>query len=398
MGLERLPHGPGRSAGTRGPARAAPGWPGPAAAATKGKAYAQRMEAIAVGRGRTTQHDSKALLARIQPTDEMADLDGVDVVVEAVFENAELKAKVFADIEKAVGTEAVLGSNTSTLPISALAASVTRPQDFVGIHFFSPVDRMALVEIIKGEQTSSATLAKAFDLVRQLGKTPIVVNDSRGFFTSRVIISRLNEAVTALGEGVDPASIEQAALQAGYPAGPLQLIDELTLTLLRAVREEARVAAEAAGGTWTPMACDAVFDRLIDDLGRTGRAARAGFYDYDESGRRAGLWPGLREHFGAADPEVPFADLKERLLFAETLEALRAYDSGVIESVADANVGSLLGIGFPSWTGGVMQYVDQYDGGAAGLARRARELAARYGERFAPPESLLATTGQHAST
>ena len=148
---------------------------------------------------------------------------------------------------------------------------------------------MALVEIIKGEQTSSATLAKAFDLVRQLGKTPIVVNDSRGFFTSRVIISRLNEAVTALGEGVDPASIEQAALQAGYPAGPLQLIDELTLTLLRAVREEARVAAEAAGGTWTPMACDAVFDRLIDDLGRTGRAARAGFYDYDESGRRAGL-------------------------------------------------------------------------------------------------------------
>jgi 3-hydroxyacyl-CoA dehydrogenase/enoyl-CoA hydratase/3-hydroxybutyryl-CoA epimerase len=366
-------------------------------AATKGKSYAQRLEATAIERGRTTSHDSEALLARIRPTDDMADLAGIDFVVEAVFENAELKAKVFADLEQVVGTDAVLGSNTSTLPISALARSVTRPQDFVGVHFFSPVDRMALVEIIKGEQTSSATLAKAFDLVRQLGKTPIVVNDSRGFFTSRVILARLNEAVTALGEGVDPASIEQAALQAGYPAGPLQLLDELTLTLPRAVREEARAAAEAAGGTWTPRDCDAVFDRLIDDLGRTGRAGRAGFYDYDEAGRRVGLWPGLREHFHAADPEVPFADLKERLLFAETLEALRAYDSGVIESVADANVGSLLGIGFPSWTGGVLQYIDQYDGAAAGFAERARELADRYGDRFAPPESLLTAAGRYAS-
>jgi len=312
-----------------------------------------------------------------------------------VFENAELKTRIFTQIEQSVPTTAVLGSNTSTLPITALARSVERSEDFVGVHFFSPVDRMPLVEIVKGEQTSPSTLAKAFDFVRQLGKTPIVVNDSRGFFTSRVIIARLNEAVTALGEGIDPASIEQAALQAGYPAGALQLLDELTLTLPWAIRQQARIDVEAAGGAWTDNASGPVFDRLIDDFGRTGRAQGAGFYDYDESGRRTGLWPGLRAHFGPTRKDVPFADLVERLLFAETLEALRAYESGVIESVPDANVGSLLGIGFPAWTGGVIQYVNQYAGGAEGFAVRAGELATRYGERFAPTKALLATAAAH---
>jgi 3-hydroxyacyl-CoA dehydrogenase / enoyl-CoA hydratase / 3-hydroxybutyryl-CoA epimerase len=367
------------------------------AAARKGKGYAQRLEAKAVQAGRTTQDASDALLARIHPAEGLAGLAGVDFVVEAVFENAELKASVFGELDPVVGPEAVLGSNTSTLPISTLARSVSRPGDFVGVHFFSPVERMPLVELIKGEQTSPATLARAFDFVRQLGKTPIVVNDSRGFFTSRVIIARLNEAVTLLGEGVDPASIEQAALQAGYPAGPLQLLDELTLTLPRAVREEARAAAEAAGQTWTPRHCDAVLDRLIDEFGRTGRAGGAGFYDYDASGRRAGLWPGLRQHFPPAGPPIPFTDAKERLLFAEALEALHTYDSGVIESTADANVGSLLGIGFPSWTGGALRYIDQYDGGPGGFARRAAELADRYGRRFTPPASLRAAADQHVA-
>jgi 3-hydroxyacyl-CoA dehydrogenase / enoyl-CoA hydratase / 3-hydroxybutyryl-CoA epimerase len=367
------------------------------AAASKGKSYAQRLEAKAVQAGRTTRDASDALLARIHPSEDPADLAGVDFVVEAVFENAELKTSVFGEIEAAVGPDAVLGSNTSTLPISVLARGVTRPADFIGVHFFSPVERMPLVELIKGEQTSPATLARAFDLVRQLGKTPIVVNDSRGFFTSRVIIARLNEAVTLLGEGAAPASIEQAALQAGYPAGPLQLLDELTLTLPRAVREEARAASEAAGQTWAPCDCDAIFDRLIDEFGRTGRAGGAGFYDYDASGRRARLWPGLRKHFPAADQEIPFGDMKERLLFAEALEAWHAYDSGVIESRADANVGSLLGIGFPAWTGGVLRYIDQYDGGPSGFAGRAAELAGRYGSRFAPPASLLAAAGRAAA-
>jgi 3-hydroxyacyl-CoA dehydrogenase/enoyl-CoA hydratase/3-hydroxybutyryl-CoA epimerase len=367
------------------------------AAARKGKGYAQRLQAKAVEAGRATQEASDALLARIHPTTDPARLAGADFVVEAVFENAELKASVFGELEAVVGPEAVLGSNTSTLPISNLARSVDRPGNFVGVHFFSPVERMPLVELIRGEQTSPATLAKAFDVVRQLGKTPIVVNDSRGFFTSRVIIARLNEAVTLLGEGADPASIEQAALQAGYPAGPLQLLDELTLTLPRAVREEARAAAEAAGQTWAPRDCDAVFDRLIDGFGRTGRADGAGFYDYDPSGRRAGLWPGLRQHFPPTGPGVPFTDVKERLLFAEALEARHAYESGVIESTADANVGSLLGIGFPSWTGGVLRYIDQYDGGPAGFARRAAGLAGRYGQRFTPPASLQAEAARDAA-
>jgi 3-hydroxyacyl-CoA dehydrogenase / enoyl-CoA hydratase / 3-hydroxybutyryl-CoA epimerase len=369
------------------------------AAAAKGKGYSARIVAKSVAAGRSTQAEADALLARIHPTENLAGLAGVDFVVEAVFENAELKSKVFGQIEQAVGAEAVLGSNTSTLPITALANSVTRPADLVGVHFFSPVDRMPLIELIRGEQTSPATLARAFDLARQLGKTPIVVNDSRGFFTSRVIIARLSEALAMVGEGVAPPSIEQAALQSGYPAGPLQLLDELTLTLPRAVRDEARTAAEAAGRPWTPHPSDAVFDRLIDDYGRTGRAGGAGFYDYDASGRRTGLWPGLRQHFPAAAPftgaqpeaaQPPFDDLKERLLFAEALEAWRAHESGVIDSAADANVGSLLGIGFPSWTGGVLRYIDQYDGGPAGFARRATELAGRYGERFSPPASLAA--------
>jgi len=289
-----------------------------------------------------------------------------------------------------VGGAALLGSNTSTLPITMLARAVGRPADFVGVHFFSPVDRMPLVEVIKGEQTSTATLAKAFDLVRQLGKTPIVVNDSRGFFTSRVIIARLNEAVAMLGEGVSPASIEQAALQGGYPAGPLTLLDELTLTLPRSVREEAREAAADAGQPWTPHPSEPVFDRLVDDHGRAGRAAGGGFYDYGPDGRRAGLWPGLREHFPPAATQPPLRDLTERLLFAEALEAWDAYDSGVVVSTADANVGSLLGIGFPAWTGGVLRYIDQYTGGRAGFAGRAAELARSYGNRFTPPPSLVA--------
>jgi 3-hydroxyacyl-CoA dehydrogenase/enoyl-CoA hydratase/3-hydroxybutyryl-CoA epimerase len=286
-----------------------------------------------------------------------------------------------------------LASNTSTLPITSLATGISRPGDFLGLHFFSPVERMSLVEIIKGKQTSPETLARGFDFVQQMRKTPIVVNDSRGFFTSRVIIARLNEAVAALGEGVDPSSIEQAALQSGYPAGPLQLLDELTLTLPRAVRQEARAAVEAAGGSWTPHDSEAVFDHLIDDLGRSGRAAGGGFYDYDETGKRIGLWPGLREHFRHPAVDVPFDDLKERLLFAEALEAFHAFNAGVISTTADANVGSLLGIGFPAWTGGAMQYIHQYAGGPAGFSRRAEELAVRYGDRFSPPPSLAVLAG-----
>ncbi|WP_308431412.1 3-hydroxyacyl-CoA dehydrogenase NAD-binding domain-containing protein [Amycolatopsis deserti] len=358
-------------------------------AAEKGKGYAVKLEEKALSRGKTTKEKSDALLARIKPTADPADFAGVDFVIEAVFESQELKHKVFGEIENIVNPDAVLGSNTSTLPITGLAQGVRRQEDFIGIHFFSPVDKMPLVEIIRGEKTSDATLAKVFDYTLQIKKTPIVVNDSRGFFTSRVIGTFINEAVAALGEGVEPASIEQAGAQAGYPAPPLQLMDELTLTLPRKIREETKAAIEAAGGTWQGHASEAVIDRMIDEFDRKGRSSGAGFYDYDENGKRVGLWPGLREAFKSGSGNVPFKDLQERMLFAEALETVRCFDEGVLLSVQDANIGSIFGIGFPAWTGGVIQYINQYEGGLPGFVARARELAEKYGEHFQPPESLV---------
>ncbi|OII59526.1 3-hydroxyacyl-CoA dehydrogenase [Streptomyces sp. CC53] len=359
-------------------------------AAQKGKAYSEKLCAKAVQRGRTTQEKADALLARIRPTAEAADLAGCDAVIEAVFEDTGLKHKVFQEIQDVVAPDALLCSNTSTLPITSLAEGVDRPADFIGLHFFSPVDKMPLVEIIKGEATGDEALARAFDLVRQINKTPIVVNDSRGFFTSRVIGQFINEGVAMIGEGVEPASVEQAAGQAGYPAKVLSLMDELTLTLPRKIRNETRRAVEDAGGTWRTHPAEAVIDRMVDEFGRTGRSGGAGFYDYDENGTRTRLWPGLREHFTEADARVPFDDMKERMLFSEALDSVRCLEEGVLTSVADANVGSVLGIGFPAWTGGVLQYINGYEGGLPGFVARARELAERYGERFEPPALLLA--------
>ncbi|MER7026500.1 MULTISPECIES: 3-hydroxyacyl-CoA dehydrogenase NAD-binding domain-containing protein [Streptomyces] len=358
-------------------------------AAAKGKAYSEGLLAKALARGRTTERKRDELLARITPTADPQDLAGCDVVIEAVFEDAALKHKVFQEIEHIVAPDALLCSNTSTLPISQLAEGVQRDTDFIGLHFFSPVDKMPLVEIIKGERTGDEALARAFDLVRKIRKTPIVVNDSRGFFTSRVIGQFINEGVAMVGEGLDPASVEQAAAQAGYPAKVLSLMDELTLTLPRKIRRETQRAVEAAGGSWAPHPSDAVVDRMVDEFGRTGRSGGAGFYDYAEDGTRSSLWPGLREHFTRPDAAVPFRDMQERMLFAEALDTVRCLEEGVLTSVADANIGSLLGIGFPGWTGGVLQYINGYEGGLPGFVARARELAAAYGERFAPPALLI---------
>ncbi|MFC5800002.1 3-hydroxyacyl-CoA dehydrogenase NAD-binding domain-containing protein [Streptomyces formicae] len=358
-------------------------------AAQHGKAYSRKLLDKAVSRGRRTEAERDELLARITPTADPADLAGCDAVIEAVYEDPALKHKVFQEIQDVVEPDALLCSNTSTLPITLLAEGVERPADFVGLHFFSPVDKMPLVEIIKGERTGDEALARAFDLVRQISKTPIVVNDSRGFFTSRVIGQFINEGVAMVGEGVEPASVEQAAAQAGYPAKVLSLMDELTLTLPRKIRNETRRAVEEAGGIWTAHPADAVIDRLVDDFGRTGRSGGAGFYDYVD-GKRTGLWPGLREHFGRPDAvAVPFEDMKERMLFSEALDTVRCLEEGVLTSVADANIGSIMGIGFPAWTGGVLQYINGYEGGLPGFVARARELAATYGERFEPPALLV---------
>jgi 3-hydroxyacyl-CoA dehydrogenase / enoyl-CoA hydratase / 3-hydroxybutyryl-CoA epimerase len=358
-------------------------------AAEKGKGYSEGLVAKGVKRGKTTLAAGEALLERITPTDDYNDLAGCDLIVEAVFESAALKQEVFQQAMKVVEPDALLCSNTSTLPITELAAGVERPGDFIGLHFFSPVDKMPLVEIIRGERTGDAALAKAFDVTIGMHKTPIVVNDSRGFFTSRVIATFLNEGVAMLAEGIDPQTIEQASAQAGYPAPVLQLMDELTLTLPRKIREETRAAVEGAGGRWVPHPADAVIDRMIDEFERPGRSGGAGFYSYVD-GKRAGLWPGLRTEFGADRHDVELAELSERMLVIEALETVRCFDEGVLTSVPDANIGSIFGIGFPAWTGGVVQYVEGFPGGAAGFVRRADELAARYGPRFEVPASLRA--------
>jgi 3-hydroxyacyl-CoA dehydrogenase/enoyl-CoA hydratase/3-hydroxybutyryl-CoA epimerase len=352
-------------------------------AAKRGKAYSEGLVAKAVERGRSTQEKGDELLARITPTVDPADAAGADMVIEAVFEDPAIKAKVFAEIEPHLAPDALLGSNTSTLPITGLAEGVSRPADFIGLHFFSPVDKMPLLEIIKGEETNDETVYRALDVAKQIKKTPIVVNDSYGFFTSRVIGTFINEGIAMLAEGVPAPSIEQASSQAGYPAPVLQLSDELNMKLMRKIRD----AAKAANPEYKGHASEAIVDKMLDE-GRPGKLEGAGFYDYAD-GKRTGLWSGLREAFPPSADVPPFEDLKERMMFIESLETVKCLDEGVIETVADANIGSIFGIGFPAWTGGVLQYINGYAGGPAGFVARARELAETYGERFEPPASLV---------
>ncbi|WP_068279576.1 3-hydroxyacyl-CoA dehydrogenase NAD-binding domain-containing protein [Aldersonia kunmingensis] len=359
-------------------------------AAERGKNYSEKIEAKALSRGKTTEEKSKTLLDRIKPTADAADFKGVDFVIEAVFESTELKHKVFQEIEDIVDVDALLGSNTSTLPITGLAEGVKRSEDFIGIHFFSPVDKMPLVEIIKGEKTSDEALARVFDYTLAIKKTPIVVNDSRGFFTSRVIGTFVNEAIAMLAEGIEPQTIEQAGQQAGYPAAPLQLTDELNMKLMQKIAKETTEAAErgdVAMGAERHPALDVV-DFMVAE-GRPGRLEKAGFYEYDEDGKRLGIWQGLRDHFKTvATRDVPIQDLIDRMLFAEAIETQKCFDENVLISTADANIGSIFGIGFPAWTGGVHQFIVGYPGGQEAFVARAEELAAKYGQRFTPPASL----------
>jgi 3-hydroxyacyl-CoA dehydrogenase/enoyl-CoA hydratase/3-hydroxybutyryl-CoA epimerase len=309
-----------------------------------------------------------------------------------VFEDQTLKHRVFGEVEHLLDPDALLCSNTSTLPITGLAQGVTRPDAFIGLHFFSPVDRMPLVEIIVGEKTSATTLARAYDLVRRIGKTPIVVNDSRGFFTSRVFTTLVLEGAALLGEGMAPLSIERAAQQSGFPAGPLTLMDEVTLTLMLKIGD-AEVADDEAAGQPSPAAHPgtAVVRTLVAN-GRTGKSGGAGFFDWTPAKR---IWPGLGDLFptqlpAGANDEVAaaFLDAQERMLFVMAVETARCVQEGVLRSVEDANIGSIMGIGFPPLYGGVLQFVDQYAGGVAGFIARANELADRYGERFRPPALL----------
>ncbi|MGH3465632.1 MAG: 3-hydroxyacyl-CoA dehydrogenase NAD-binding domain-containing protein [Kribbellaceae bacterium] len=355
-------------------------------AAEKGKGYSEKLLGKQLAKGRTSQQQVDELLSRISPTASADDLVGCDVVIEAVFEDPALKHKVFAEIASVVEPDALLCSNTSTLPITGLAEGVDRPEDFVGMHFFSPVDKMPLVELIAGKQTSDAAVAKAYDVVRQIRKTPIVVNDSRGFFTSRVFGTLVMEGAAMVAEGINPVTIERAATQMGFPAPPLAMLDEVTLTLPQKIRQAAEAAGESAGA-FADHPGTPVIDKLVE-LDRKGKAGGAGFYDYPADGPKR-LWPGLWEHFVLDGVEVPFGDLGERMAFVMSLETVKCLEEGVLRSVPDANIGSIFGIGFPPLHGGALQYINAYHGGPAGFVARSRELAAAYGARFTPPQLLL---------
>ncbi|GAA1913287.1 3-hydroxyacyl-CoA dehydrogenase NAD-binding domain-containing protein [Nocardioides hwasunensis] len=374
-------------------------------AAERGRAYTERLNAKGVERGKITQDEADAILGRITPTGDAADLAGCDLVIEAVFEDPSLKAKVFAEVAPHVDADALLCSNTSTLPITELAEGVDRPEDFIGLHFFSPVDKMPLVEIIRGEETSDLALARAYDVVQQIRKTPIVVNDSRGFYTSRVIGTQINEGLTMLAEGVHPVSLERAATSAGFPVGPLQISDELNLELMAKIRKATEDAAARDGVDLGDYPAGDVIATMID-LGRPSRLKGAGFYDYDESGRRTTLWPGLAETFPVAEQQPPIRDVRDRMLFIEALETATCFEEGVITSAAAANIGSIMGIGFPALTGGAAQFMTGWQAlddaghgvGPVGLAAflaRADELADAYGDRFRPTAYLrdLAASG-----
>ncbi len=355
-------------------------------AAEKGKAYSDKLLGKQLSKGRTTQSAVDEVLGRIRPTQRAEDLAGCDLVIEAVFEDPALKHKVFGEIAAVVEPDALLCSNTSTLPITGLAEGVDRPEDFVGMHFFSPVDKMPLVELIVGRQTSDEALAKAYDVVRQIRKTPIVVNDSRGFFTSRVFGTLVMEGAAMVAEGIDPVSVERAATLFGFPAPPLAMLDEVTLTLPQKIRQAAEEAGESAGA-FADHPGTPVLNTLVS-FDRKGKAAGAGFYDYPADGPKR-LWPGLWEHFVRDDVDVPFEDLGERMAFVMALETVKCLEEGVLRSVPDANIGSIMGIGFPPLHGGALQYINAYDGGPAGFVTRARGLASTYGPRFTPPQLLL---------
>ncbi|PIB46984.1 3-hydroxyacyl-CoA dehydrogenase [Pseudomonas sp. 2588-5] len=361
------------------------------AAAEKGKAHSAALLDKKVSRGQLTAEQRETTLARIHPTASDADLVGCDLIIEAVFEDRDLKAKVSAAAQSVVGAEAVIASNTSTLPISGLATAVPDQSRFIGLHFFSPVDKMPLVEIIKGARTSDETLARGFDLVLQIKKTPIVVNDSRGFFTSRVFGTFTNEGIAMLGEGVAAPMIETEARKAGMPVGPLAVSDEVSLSLMSHIRQQTAKDLQAEGKAVPTHPATAVIDLLVNEYKRVGKAAGAGFYEYPNGGQKY-LWPELKSRFERPDQRISPQDVRDRLLFIQAIETVRCVEEGVLMSTADANVGSIFGIGFAAWSGGALQFINQY--GLNDFIARARYLAEQYGERFTPPALLLEKAAQ----
>jgi len=352
--------------------------------ADKGKDYSKKLLDKKVSKKRLSAEKRDAMLDAICATERVEDLSGCDLIIEAVFEDRGLKAKVTQEAEAIIGSDAVFASNTSTLPITGLAEASSRPENFVGLHFFSPVDKMPLVEIICGEKTSDETLAKAYDYVLQIGKTPIVVNDSRGFYTSRVFGTFATEGIAMLGEGVPAAAIENAAYLSGFPVGPLAVTDEVSLTLVEKIRTQTIKDLIAEGKDYTKHPADPVVDRMLE-MDRAGKLSGAGFYDYPKSAKKK-LWPELQEKFEKTSVEYVLDELQDRLLYIQAIETVRCVEEKVLESTRDANIGSIMGIGYPVWTGGILQFINQT--GLDVFISRAEHLTEKFGERFAVPALL----------
>jgi len=350
--------------------------------AQAGKNYSVKITQPRVEQGRMNPHDQAELLARITPSESVQALQGCDLIIEAVFENRELKARVTREAEPMLAPGGFFASNTSTLPITGLAKASKRPEKFVGIHFFSPADKMKLVEIIRGKQTDDETVARAFDYVQSIGKIPIVVNDSRGFFTSRVFGTFVMEGAAMIGEGIPAAVVEQAGIQAGMPVGPLAVLDETALSLSVHVLDQTRTDYRAEGGTYIATPGELLVERMVKEFDRNGRAAGGGFYEYPkEAGAKKFLWPQLKTLFERPDAQWNLQELKDRLLYRQAVETARCLAENVLTTVHDANIGSIFGIGFPGWTGGAMQFI--YGTGIDAFFHRAEVLAGKYGNGFA---------------
>ena len=352
--------------------------------AEKGKAYSENLLNKKVSKKRMTAEERDAILNAITATGNAEELAGCDLIIEAVFEDRGLKAKVTQEAEAQLADSAIFASNTSTLPITGLAEASARPANFVGLHFFSPVDKMPLVEIICGQQTSDETLAKAYDYVLQIGKTPIVVNDSRGFFTSRVFGTFATEGIAMLGEGLPAAAIENAAYLSGFPVGPLAVTDEVSMTLVEKIRNQTIKDLLAEGKQYLSHPADPIVDRMLE-ADRAGKLAGAGFYDYPKGGKKH-LWAGLKETFQKDEVAIDLTEMKDRLLYIQAIETVRCVEEKVLTSVRDANIGSIMGIGYPVWTGGILQFINQT--GLDEFIKRAEQLHEKCGERFAVPQLL----------
>ncbi|MBL3564565.1 enoyl-CoA hydratase/isomerase family protein [Rhodovulum sulfidophilum] len=351
-------------------------------AADKGRAYTAAYMDKGIKRGKASPEKKAEILGRITATTDYEALKGADLIVEAVFEDPGIKAEVTKKVQAVVDGNCIIATNTSTLPITDLAKAADRPEDFIGIHFFSPVEKMLLVEIIRGKATGDRAVAKALDFVRQIRKTPIVVNDARFFYANRCIIPYINEGIRMVAEGVAPALIENAAKLVGMPLGPLQLVDETSIDLGVKI---AKATKAAMGEAYPDDTVDEVIFWLADE-GRLGRKAKAGFYAYDEAGKRTGLWDGLAARFPPAADQPDLHEVQHRLLFAQVLEAVRALEDGVLMDIREGDVGAILGWGFAPWSGGPLSWLDMIGAGRA--VALCEDLTARHGDRFAPPALL----------